>query len=115
MFARDVRLRQRDELIYLLGRGMLDEGEEQKLDSGEKQPILSKYISGTIKLRARFKGKVIKASARKDGLIRYGGKAYTSPSLAAAKACKRRSCNGWSFWHYERAPGDWVSLNELRK
>jgi hypothetical protein len=114
MFAKDVRARQRDELISLLGRGIEDE-EEQKFGSDQKRPVLAKYISGSIKLRARIKGKVIKASARKDGLIRYGGKAYTSPSLAAAKACKRPTCNGWTFWTYERAPGDWVSLNELRK
>ena len=114
MFAKDVRARQRDELTSLLGRGMVDE-EEHKPRSGKKQPILARYIPGPIKLRAKFKGKVIKASIRKDGLIRYGGKVYTSPSLAAAKACKRRTCNGWSFWRYERAPEDWVSLNELRK
>jgi len=114
MFVKDVRVRQRDELTSLLGRGMVDE-EEHKPGSGEKQPVLAKYISGPIKLRAKFKGNLIKASARKDGLIRYGGKPYISPSLAAAAACKRQSCNGWSFWLYERAPGDWVSLNELRK
>ena len=115
MFAKDVRVRQRDELTSLLGRGLVDEEEEPKLGPGEKQPILAKYISGPIKLRAKFKGKLIKATARKDGLIRYGGKTYTSASLAAAKACKRATCNGWTFWKYERAPGDWISLNELRK
>ena len=115
MFAKDVRARQRDELTSLLGRGMLNEEEEQEVGTSKKQPVLAKYISGPIKLRAKFKGKLIKATARKDGLIRYGGKTYTSASLAAAKACKRRTCNGWSFWTYERAPGDWVSLNELRR
>jgi Restriction Enzyme Adenine Methylase Associated len=115
LFAKDVRARQRDELISLLGRGILNEEAAHKLSLAENHPVLAKYISGPIKLRAKFKGKVIKANARKDGLIRYGGKTYTSPSLAAAKACKRQTCNGWTFWHYERAPGDWVSLNELRR
>jgi len=23
-------------------------------------------------------------------------------------------CNGWKFWNYERAPGDWVRLRTLR-
>jgi hypothetical protein len=97
----------------LLGSGI--EEEEQKFASDQKQPVLAKYISGPIKLRAKIKGKGVKAIARKDGLIRYGGKTYTSPSLAAAKACNRPTCNGWTFWKYERAPGDWVSLNELRR
>jgi Restriction Enzyme Adenine Methylase Associated len=47
--------------------------------------------------------------------VRLDGKEYTSPSLAAAAACKRKTCNGWTFWQYERAPGDWVPLNALRK
>jgi hypothetical protein len=37
------------------------------------------------------------------------------PSLVAATACKRQTCNGWTFWKYERAPGDWVPLDNLRK
>jgi hypothetical protein len=115
MFAKDVRARQRDELISLLGREMMGEEEEQNLSLEKKQPVLRKYISGPLKLQAKFKGKMIKARARRDGLIHYGGRTYTSPSLAAAKACKRRTCNGWTFWRFERAPGDWVSLNELRK
>jgi len=26
-----------------------------------------------------------------------------------------RAMNGWTCWTYERAPGDWVKLDELRK
>ena len=58
-------------------------------------------------------GKVLKATVRRDGSIRYAGKIYNSPSLAAA-ACKRPTYNGWDFWDYERAPGDWVPLDALR-
>jgi len=35
--------------------------------------------------------------------------------FSVAAACKRVSCNGWAFWEYERAKGDWVLLDELRK
>jgi len=49
------------------------------------------------------------------GLIRFAGRHFTPPSLAAAHAVKRRTCNGWSFSQYERAPGDGVLLNTLRK
>jgi hypothetical protein len=41
-------------------------------------------------------------------------KDYNSPSLAGAAVVKR-SCNGWTFWKYERAPGDWVLLDVLRR
>ena len=28
---------------------------------------------------------------------------------------RRKTGNGWTFWRYERAPGDWVLLDELRR
>jgi hypothetical protein len=68
-----------------------------------------------MKLRAFYKGKIIKAHVRQDGTIRFGGKTYFSPSVAAAKACNKMSWNGWTFWKYERAPGDWILLDYLRK
>lgn len=83
-------------------------------DAGRK-PVLAEYITGPMKLRARHKGKTIRAFVRKSGRIRFGGKTFTSPSLAAQAAVHRVSCNGWGFWQYERAPGDWVSLDNLRK
>jgi hypothetical protein len=83
-------------------------------DTGRKA-VLSAYISGPLKLRAKFKGRIVKARVRRDGTVRFAGEVYTSPSVAAAVACKRKSCNGWVFWHYERAPGDWVLLDALRR
>ncbi len=114
MFAKDIRYQQRNELISLLGKVVqIEEG--QVLDHDQKLPVLAKYIINPLKLRAKFKGKLVKANARRDGLIRFAGEIFSSPSQAAAKAVQRRTCNGWRFWNYERAPGDWVRLNELRK
>jgi hypothetical protein len=81
--------------------------------TGRKAALVN-YISGPFKLRARFKGRLVRARVRRDGTVRFDGKVYTSPSLAAAVACKRKTCNGWGFWQYERAPGDWVPLDTLR-
>ncbi|MDE0144550.1 MAG: hypothetical protein OXI53_10465 [Nitrospira sp.] len=80
-------------------------------------PVLSKYISNIsppLKLKAKFKNKTVTARVAKNGTIRFAGNTYFSPSLAAKAVCNR-SCNGWTFWNYERAPGDWVRLNQLRK
>ncbi|MCG3179676.1 MAG: hypothetical protein BIFFINMI_02017 [Phycisphaerae bacterium] len=82
-------------------------------ESGKTYP-LAVYMPRVKKLRARYKGRVIRAWVRRDGRIRLNGKLYPSPSKAAAAACGRRTCNGWHFWRYERAPGDWVRLMELR-
>ena len=113
-FTRDVRRQQRQELRTLLGKAIpLQEDEEDH--TGARKPVLSNCFDARTDLRAQYKGKTIIAHVRQDGSIRFKGKVYKSPSLAAAAACKRRTCNGWTFWKYERAPGDWVSLNELRK
>jgi len=113
-FARDVRSRQHNELLSLMGKEKISEVEEGRLAIG-RQAALANYIDGPIKLQARYKGKTIKAHVRRNGSIKFKGKVYWSPSLAAAAACKRRTCNGWTFWQYERAPGDRIPLNELRK
>ncbi|MBP7830991.1 MAG: hypothetical protein KA248_13850 [Kiritimatiellae bacterium] len=80
-----------------------------------RTPVLAAYITAPMILKARYKGDTIKARLRRDGSILMGEKVYTSPSVAGAHACKRRTCNGWKFWQYERAPGDWVFLDALRR
>jgi RAMA domain-containing protein len=113
-FARDVRQSQRLELRELIGKLVKPDDEELDIPDG-RQPVLAVYTKVPLKLRARFKGKLIHARVRRDGRIRLAGKLYDSPSVAGAAACSRRTCNGWAFWEYERARGDWVSLNELRR
>jgi Restriction Enzyme Adenine Methylase Associated len=76
---------------------------------------LAEYIKRPMKIRTRYKGKLVYAQVRRDGRIRFSQTLFDSPSLAGAAACARRTCNGWRFWEYERAPGDWVQLDELRK
>jgi hypothetical protein len=83
--------------------------------SNGRSPILAEYVNGPMTIRARHKGKLHRAFVRKTGMIRFAGKHFTSPSLAGACAVNRRTCNGWTFWHYQRAPGDWVPLDNLRK
>lgn len=114
--ARDIRLLQRDELNSLVGRirRVVKVRDDEVRISG-RRPTLASFVTGGLKLRARFKRKLVRAIVRKDGVVRFNGKIYNSPSMAAAAACGRRTCNGWSFWQYERAPGDWVSLRELKR
>ena len=46
--------------------------------------------------------------------ILYFKTVYNSPSVAAA-AIAKHTMNGWTIWKYERAPGDWLLLDNLRK
>lgn len=113
--ARDIRLEHRAEVRDLFGR-RVDAKEVRPIrpTSRGRTPVLARYVTDRLSLRARHRGKRVTARVRRDGQIRYGGKLFNSPSLAAVAVC-RRPMNGWTFWTFERAPGDWVSLNELRK
>ncbi len=115
-FARDIRLCQRDELRWLLGKvSKVAPAPTTEIVSLGREPGLAPYVDKPLKLHVRFKGKLLHAHVRKDGRIRFASKIYDSPSLAGAAACQRKTCNGWKFWLYERAPGDWVPLDELRR
>jgi len=89
-----------------------------------KKSVLSPFVNRRFHIRFRYKGRLYIAHVRRDGSITFAkesaeasrlqGKVYFSPS-SAAKAVTKHGMNGWAVWTYERAPGDWVSLNELRK
>jgi hypothetical protein len=116
--AREMRSHHRREDDDLLGRRRRDTGEEPaprlKLKNGQRRPALAALVNAPLTIEGRFKGRLKRARIRRDGRIRCSRKTYGSPSDAASAACKRRM-NGWSFWRYERAPGDWVKLRELRQ
>ncbi len=114
-FRRKITKAQRRELESLFGQSKEDETEieEKRLKEGRK-PILASYVNKRFKIRFRYMDKLHKATVRKDGTISYRGKIYNSPS-AAAHAIIGHAANGWYCWNYERAPGDWILLNELRK
>jgi len=89
------------------------------------KPTLAPFIKNKrFHIRMRFKDKLYIAHVRRDGTIMFAAesaeadrlqrKTFYSPSLAAV-AISGRAMNGWTWWTYERAPGDWVKLNELRK
>jgi len=113
-FNSDIRRIQQVEWKSVMGKNIGVKDKIAKVETRGKA-VLTIYIKRPMKLSAQFKGKTIAAHVRKGGIISFAGKKYTSPSLAAAAACKRRTCNGWTFWKYERAPGDWVKLDNLRK
>lgn len=89
--------------------------EEMPAKKVRRGPVLSKYFSQTTKLRAKYKGRTLTAWVNRKGIIRFGGKTFKSPSNAGSAACGGKACNGWTFWQYERAPGDWILLDYLRK
>jgi len=114
IFKKAVTKAQQKELIKLgLKKSTVVAKSKITVQKGRK-PVLAPYIKNRFEIRLRYKGKTRKAMVRKDGTILYGGKVYNSPSMAA-RAIKQRASNGWVNWSYQRAPGDWVLLNFLRR
>lgn len=114
-FKRDISKFHREEIETIFGprRKPITKIEKPK-DKDGRQPVLASYVTKRFKIRLRYRGKLYKATVRRDGLISYKGMTYNSPSLAA-KAVRGLSSNGWIWWKYERAPGDWIQLDNLRK
>jgi hypothetical protein len=117
-FGRAIRAQMRSQFSEMLGGRRLIQQAKRKLlnvESSGRRPVLAGYVTQPRKLRARYKGKTLYARLRRDGMILFASKKFSSPSTAAAVARHTPTCNGWTFWQYERAPGDWVLLDELRK
>jgi|SRR5579871_511518 len=110
--TRDIKEHHRLDLFEIIGRSAKPV-KDDKEDAGPRPPLAA-YIERPANLRAHHRGKTISARVRRDGWIRYDGELYKSPS-AAGTACRGKPTNGWVFWKYERARGDWVVLDELRR
>jgi len=112
-FRNDAKSFFNNELEAVMGRSPRKLAPPPKVTGARAELVrLLKGRTGVL-LRGTYKRKTYKAKVRKDGSVSYGGSIYNSPS-AAAVAVTGRERNGWDFWHFERAPGDWVRLDELR-
>jgi hypothetical protein len=116
-FARMARQDARERLAKVLGNDLATASKALRIKSNIKQPnAITKYVGLPCRLRGTNKGKIFTARVRRNGTIYFAGKRFHSPSMAARHAVPtRRAINGWWFWKYERAPGDWIRLSELRK
>ncbi len=60
------------------------------------------------------KGEVTWGRVVGNGQLEVNGKLYPNPSRAG-KALARGGGNGWYYWHYKDANGNWRRIEELRK
>jgi len=102
----------------LLGRKETKPGrrrQKTRRSTSEKGlPTLAVYVKKRFSIRGTYKGKTYVAVVNKSGSIRFDGEIYNSPSMAG-EAARKRSTNGWTFWHYKNRKGEWVKLDELRR
>lgn len=124
-FLKDVKVYQENERNQMFRDGKpCKQPEKQRASIDRSKAILAQYINKRIHIRFRYQGNLYIAHVRKDGTIAFAGdsanakkfqnKIYYTPT-AAAKAVTRHTMNGWRTWKYERAPGDWIPLDELRR
>lgn len=99
-------------LRRLTGRDSDDTDDIESLD--HSSPDLAGLVARPFWIRATYKKKAYKARVRRNGTIRLKSRIFDSPS-DAARAVVGYAANGWSFWRYERAPGQWIRLREIRR
>lgn len=114
IFKKAVTKAQQKELIKLGLKKIAQPVKPKATSQKDSKAVLAPYVKDRFEIRCWYKGKLYKATVRKDGTILYKGNSYSSPSTAAS-AITKRAMNGWATWRYERAPGDWVVLDVLRK
>lgn len=112
-FRRVVTASQRKELEELFGTSAASLRADRPRRAGLGEPSLASYVSTRTPLRWRFKAKTYGATVLPNGTIRFKGRVFNSPSLAAS-AVTHRPMNGWWCWQYETAPGTWERIDELR-
>jgi len=113
-FRRKITEGQRAELAELFGPRKLRKYTRRGGGPARRAPSLGAYFSKRTPIRWPFKGKQYKAIVQPDGTIKFRGRVFNSPSLAAS-AVTHRAMNGWDCWMHEAAPGRWVKLDELRR
>lgn len=107
---RDMRRHDQEKRDHYLGKSK----ETLRLVLPGRMPVLLPYVKLVSKLRGRYKGKTYLATVKDDGTIRFQRKLFRSPT-GPAMAITKYPVDGWHFWKFERAPGDWVPLDELRR
>lgn len=90
-----------------------EEFKQRVMEEG-RAPALKPYIKKGFRIRFDYKGKRYIAKVMENGKIKFKGELLNSPSSAGFLVTKR-STNGWAIWKYQRSPGEWVFINELRK
>jgi hypothetical protein len=116
---REARRQANDELAEWFPRKLgqtTKKRRDKPQESDARLPVLAGIVFRRRQLRAMRHGKPVRARILNSGAIRVNKVRFNSPSMAAYEASGRRGAvNGWNFWRFERAPGDWVQLKELRK
>lgn len=113
-FRKQIIEYQRVELDNIFATKNRHEAFKKRIAEEGKDPMLAPYTKKPLNIIFKYKNKIFSAKVKSDGSIRFRGNIYNSPSLAAVAAVKKPR-NGWFSWKYQRSPGEWVFIDELRR
>lgn len=100
---------QRMELSGLLGSKQVDAKPKKATHKGRELPLEERLVF----LKRKYKGKVYRATWRRDGTVLLNGRIFNSLS-GAGRAVTKRATNGWSFWMARNADKEWERLDQLK-
>ncbi len=107
-----VKQRQQEEFNAMFGRTA---AKCASTDKGDKQAFtLDGLVRKKTALYRTYKGKEYRALLTSTGKIKLNGKIFATPTATAMSIVDRGSVNGWNFWYYKNAEGEWARLSDLR-
>ena len=108
-----VKQRQQEEFNTMFGRTATNRA---RSENGDKQAFaLDGLVRKKTALYRTYKGKEYRALLTSRGKIKLSGKIFATPTAAAMSIVDRGSVNGWNFWYYKNAEGEWARLSDLRE
>ena len=110
---RELRAHHRQREERLLGTGSRPRRSVKNKGRRAARPLAG-LVDRAVPLWGSKNGREYKARLLKNGLIRFNGNDYTTPT-AAGRAASRRSVNGWTFWWFRNHTGEWQQLDTLRR
>ena len=104
-----------DRRALLLGGPIAKRRRRSKTRKNTGTLALAGVVEKRMRLKAVYRGYEYSASLRKDGRISFDGELFDNPSAAAKTIVRTKTVNGWRFWKYKNAAGDWVALKQFRR
>jgi predicted GIY-YIG superfamily endonuclease len=107
-----VKVRQQEEFNTMFNKTT---GNRPRPAGSDKHPLaLDGLVRKKTALYRTYKGKEYRALLTPRGKIKHNGKIYETPTAAAKSIVNRTAVNGWTFWYFKNAEGEWARLSELR-
>jgi hypothetical protein len=108
-----------DQVIGSAAQTNLSGTEAKKVRSYGKRVLIKDLLDAALveegdNWRFVCKGEVTWGRVVGNGQLEVNGRLYPNPSRAA-QGLVRGGVNGWYYWHYKDATGDWRRIEELRK